>query len=152
MADLAQILEEELEEAVEIKNRKSLHRYITLLTANLVKKEDNRMEHTEFQQELIKIDGRFNKMITEIREGFIRMDHRFEAMQQQMDQRFESGDKKFEAVQQQMDRRFDASDKRFEAIESRLDKLIQQMFRFMVWSFGTTVTASGIIIAVLKLT
>ena len=38
MADLAQILEEELEEAVEVKNRKSLHRYITLLTANLEKK------------------------------------------------------------------------------------------------------------------
>ena len=151
MADLAQILEEELEEAVEVKNRKSLHRYITLLTANLIK-EDNRLEHTEFQQELIKIDGRFNRMITEIREGFIRMDHRFETMQQQMDQRFESVDKKFEAVQQQMDRSFDASDKRFEAIENRLDKLSRQMFRFMVWSFGTTVTASGFIIAVLKLT
>ena len=38
MADLAQILEEELEEAVEVKNKKSLHRYITLLTDNLVKK------------------------------------------------------------------------------------------------------------------
>ncbi len=159
MADLAQILEEELEEAVEVKNKKSLHRYITLLTDNLVKKYDNHMEHTEFQQELIKIDGRFNQMITEVREGFGRMDHRFKAMQEQMDRRFESVDKrfesvneKFEAVQQQMDRRFDASDKRFEAIESRLDKLSQQMFRFMVWSFGTTVTASGIIIAVLKLT
>ena len=159
MADLAQILEEELEEAVEVKSKKSLHRYISLLTANLVKKEDNKIEHTEFQQELIKIAGRFNQMMAEVREGFIRMDHRFEAMQQQMDQRFESVDKrfessdeKFEAVQQQMDRRFDASDKRFEAIENRLDKLSQQMFRFMVWSFGTTVTASGIIIAVLKLT
>ena len=148
MADLAQILEEELEEAVEVKNRKSLHRYITLLTANLVKKEDNRMEHTEFQQELIKIDNRFKQMITEVREGFKRMDERFESV----DKRFESVDKKFEAVQQQMDRRFDASDKRFEAIENRLDKLSQQMFRFMVWSFGTTITASGIIIAVLKLT
>ena len=134
MADLAQILEEELEEAVEVKNKKSLHRYITLLTANLANKEDNRMEYTEFQQELIKIDGRFNQMITELREGFKRMDQRSETMQQQMD------------------RRFDASDKRFEAVENRLSKLSQQMFRFMVWSFGTTVTASGIIIAVLKLT
>ena len=58
MADFAQILEEELEEAVEVKNRKSLHRYITLLTENIAGKEENRMEHTEFQQELIKIDGR----------------------------------------------------------------------------------------------
>jgi hypothetical protein len=113
MADLAQILEEELEEAVEVKNRKSLHRYITLLTDNLVRKEDNKMEHTEFQQELIKIDGRFKQMITEVREGFRRMDERFEAV----DQRFETiqagMDQRFESMQQQIDHRFDASDKRF---------------------------------------
>ena len=123
MADLAQILEEELEEAVEVKNKKSLHRYIILLTENMVRKEENRMEHTIFQQELLKIDGRFNQLIIELREGFKRVDQRFEA-----------------------------SDKRFEAIENRLDKLGQHIFRFMIWSFGTTVTAAGIIIAVLKLT
>lgn len=66
MVDFARILEEELEEAVEVKNRKSLHRYITLLTENIAGKEENRMEHTEFQQELIKIDGRFNQMITTV--------------------------------------------------------------------------------------
>lgn len=113
MADFARILEEELEEAVEIKNRKSLHRYIILLTENIARKEENRMEHNEFQQELIKIDGRFNQLITEVREGFNRMDHRFEAMQQQMDRRFKSADQKFDAVQHQMDRRFDIVDKRF---------------------------------------
>jgi len=74
-------------------------------------------------------------------EGFLRMDERFEI-----------SDKKFEAVQQQLDRRFDASDKRFESIENRLEILGQQMNRFMIWSFGMTATASGIIIAVLKLT
>ncbi len=79
MADFARILEEELEEAVQIKNRKSLHRYIILLTENIAGKEENRMEHTEFQQELIKIDGRFNQMITEVREGFKRVDQRFES-------------------------------------------------------------------------
>ena len=156
MADLARILEEELEEAVEVKNRKSLHRYIILLTENIAGKEENRMEHSEFQQELIKIDGRFNQMITEVREGFKSVDQRFETMQTSIDQRFEtmqtSLDQRFGSMQQQMNRRFDASDKRFEAVESRLDKLSRQMFRFMVWSFGTTVTASGIIIAVLKLT
>jgi len=91
MTDLAQILEEELEEAVEVKNRKSLHRYIALLTDNLVGEKGNSMEHTEFQQELIKIDGRFNQMITEVREGFKRMDERFEAI----NKRFETVDKRF---------------------------------------------------------
>ena len=38
------------------------------------------MEHTEFQQELIRIDGRFNQMITDVREGFKQMDERFEGV------------------------------------------------------------------------
>ena len=49
------------------------------------------MEHSEFQQELIKIDGRFKQMITEVREGFRRMDERFEAV----NKRFEAVDKRF---------------------------------------------------------
>lgn len=43
-----------------------------------------------------------------------------------------------------MDKRFEAADKRFEEITSRLD-------RFMVWSFSTTVTVGGLVVAILKL-
>lgn len=128
MVEFARILEEELEEAVEVKNRKSLHRYITLLTENITRKEENRMEHTEFQQELIKIDGRFNQMITEVREGFNRMDHRFEAMQLQMDQRFET-------MQTNMNHRFEASDRRFEVMEGQFNKRFSMMFSFITIGF-----------------
>ena len=114
MSDLAQILEEELEEAVEVKNKKSLHRYIGLLTSQMAKKDENKMEHTEFQKELIKIDGRFNQQITEMREGFARMDIRFEAM----DKRFDAVEKRFEAV----DKRFEAVDKRFEAVDGKFNR------------------------------
>ena len=144
MADFARILEEELEEAVEVKNRKSLHRYITLLTENIAGKEGNRMEHTEFQQELIKIDGRFNQMITEVREGFKRMDQRFEAMQIQtkqrfeaVDQRFEAVDKKFESVQQQMDRRFVSMERHF-------DKRFSMMFSFITIGFVVMATMMSV--------
>ena len=144
MADFARILEEELEEAVEVKNRKSLHRYITLLTENITGKEGNRMEHTEFQQELIKIDGRFNQMITEVREGFKRMDQRFEAMQIQtkqrfeaVDQRFEAVDKKFESVQQQMDRRFVSMERHF-------DKRFSMMFSFITIGFVVMATMMSV--------
>ncbi len=115
MADLAQILEEELEEAVEVKNRKSLHRYISLLTDNLVHKEDNRMEHTEFQQELIKIDGRFKQMITEVREGF-----------------------------KQMDERFEASNIRFETLERHFDKRFAMMFSFITIGFVVMATMMSV--------
>jgi hypothetical protein len=46
-------------------------------------------------------------------------------------------DKRFEAAQQQMDQRF-------------LD-LNKRLDRFMVWSLGLTLSASGLVIAALKL-
>ncbi|WP_143305815.1 EMC3/TMCO1 family protein [Marispirochaeta aestuarii] len=77
-----EILEQELEEAVEVKNKRSLHRYITLLTENLVRQDRNEREHSEFREAIIRID-------TRIEEGFKRMDQRFESMQSSMDMRFD---------------------------------------------------------------
>jgi len=42
-----------------------------------------------------------------------------------------------------MDKRFEQVDKRFDAIKMRMD-------RFMIWSFATTVSVGGIIIAAIK--
>jgi len=95
MESLADILEQELELAVPVRDKKSLRRYITILTENLVNQGRNEREHAEFREAIVRIDSR-------IEEGFKRMDERFEAVY-----------KRFEAVQQQMDRRFEAIDKRF---------------------------------------
>ena len=70
MESLADILESDLTEAVEVKNPRSLHRYITLLTENLVQRRSNDKEHSEFREAIIRID-------TRIEEGFRRMDERF---------------------------------------------------------------------------
>jgi hypothetical protein len=43
----------------------------------------------------------------------------------------------------QMERRFEQIDKRFEVMTMRID-------RFMAWSFATTLTAGGIVIAAVK--
>jgi hypothetical protein len=45
---------------------------------------------------------------------------------------------------EQMDKRFDQVDKRFEELNRRMD-------RFMIWSFSTTLTVGGLVIAALKL-
>ncbi|ORC29922.1 hypothetical protein B4O97_18605 [Marispirochaeta aestuarii] len=82
MESFVEILEQELEEAVEVKNKRSLHRYITLLTENLVRQDRNEREHSEFREAIIRID-------TRIEEGFKRMDQRFESMQSSMDMRFD---------------------------------------------------------------
>ena len=56
-----------------------------------------------------------------------------------MEKRFEQVDKRFE----QVDKRFEQMDRRFAEVTRRID-------RFMVWSFGMTVAATGTVIGVLK--
>jgi len=40
MQNLVEVLETELEDAFELKNKKSLHNYITILVDNIFKRED----------------------------------------------------------------------------------------------------------------
>jgi len=47
-------------------------------------------------------------------------------------------------MQQNMDKRFEAVDQRFEELTRRID-------RFMVWSFATTLSVGGLVVAALKL-
>ena len=105
MEAIAEVLEHELEEAFEVKNKKSLHRYVLLLTDNIVKKESYEKQQLEIRSDI--------KILAEIvKQGFERMDKRFEAV----DKRFEAVDKRFE----QVDKRFEQVDTRFEQLESRL--------------------------------
>ena len=134
MESLADLLEQELEEAVEVKNKRSLHRYITLLAENLVMRDRSDREHSEFREAFIRID-------TRIEEGFRRMDQRFEHEKEQfkrVDKRFEQVEKRFEQVDkrfEQVDRRFEQMDGRFESLQHSMDRRFNMMFRFMSLGF-----------------
>ncbi|PPD49448.1 MAG: hypothetical protein CTY13_03445 [Methylobacter sp.] len=78
------------------------------------------------------MDKRFDLMREE-------MDKRFDLMREEMSKRFEQVDKRFE----QVDKRFEQAEKRFEALTIRID-------RFMIWSFATTLSVGGIVIAAIK--
>jgi len=67
------------------------------------------------------------------------MDKRFDLMREEMSKRFEQVDRRFE----QVDKRFEQAEKRFEALTIRID-------RFMIWSFATTLSVGGIVIAAIK--
>jgi len=136
---MVEVLEEELEGAFEVKDKKSLHRYVLLLTENIVKKENYEKQQFEIRSDI--------KTLAElVKQGFERMDkrfeavdNRFEALQIQIDKRFESMDKRFEALQVQMDKRFEAVDKRFEAVDKRfedMNKRFSMMFAFMNIGLG----------------
>lgn len=60
----------------------------------------------------------------------------------------EDMDKRFE----QVDRRFEQVDKRFEQMDRRFEQLAIRIDHFMIWSFATTISVGGLIIAVMKFT
>ena len=112
MESFAVILEEELSEAVEVKNPKSLHRYILLLSENIIGKQQYREEYTGLK-------GDLKEMMSLMRERFEAVDKRFEAV----DKRFEAVDKRFEDMQRHMNARFEAVDKRFDDMNKRFTGL-----------------------------
>lgn len=90
----------------------------------------------------------------ELHERMIRVDEELKTQRELMKQGFEQIDKRFEQVDrrfEQVDRRFEQINKRFEQVEDHFLELSRRMFHFMIWSFGSTATAAGIVIAVLKL-
>lgn len=89
----------------------------------------------EIRERIVRVEEELKHQRELMLEGFKQMEKRFE----QMEKRFEQIDKRFE----QIDKRFEQVDKRFEAITTRID-------RFMIWSFATTLTVGGIVIAAIK--
>ena len=94
----------------------------------------------------------------ELRERMVRVEEELKHQREliktilvEMDKRFEAVDKRFDAV----DKRFEASDKRFETLQQQMDNhfnaLTRRIDRFMVWSFATTLTVGGLVVAALKL-
>ncbi|NOZ61969.1 MAG: hypothetical protein GXO74_09845 [Calditrichaeota bacterium] len=88
MKDLAELLERELEGAFEVKDKKSLHRYVKLLTANIVDKGS-------YDQNMIEQKSDIRLLAETMKEGFKAIDKRFEDMQRYMDKRFEDMNKRF---------------------------------------------------------
>jgi predicted nuclease with TOPRIM domain len=75
----------------------------------------------------------------ELRERMVRVEEELKHQRELMLKGFENSEKRFE----QVDRRFEQMDKRFDELNRRMD-------RFMVWSFGTTVSVGGLVVALLK--
>ena len=101
----------------------------------------------ELRERMIRVEEELKHQRELMQQGFVMMDKRFEELQHQMDKRFEAVDKRFEAV----DKRFEAMDKRFESMDKRFEEITRRLDRFMVWSFSTTVTVGGLVVAILKL-
>ena len=67
------LLEEELENAFELTDKKSLHRYITILSENIV-------QRTDYVTDSGSIHSDIGSLTESIKAGFAHMDRRFEDM------------------------------------------------------------------------
>ena len=132
MSEIIELLEHELETAVEVKDRGALHRYVTILVDRVVSRGEHAAAETRLEKKLDTelgalrsdvqtIAARMEQGFARMDERFAAMDKRFEDMQAQMDRRFEQVDKRFEDMQAQMERRFEQVDKRFEQVDKRFE-------------------------------
>ena len=110
MENLSEVLEQELEDAVEIKNKKSLHRYILLLTGNIVRQD-------RFDRDVGEIKSEVRIIADSMKLGFAHMDKRFEDMNKRFDEASRITDRRFE----DMNKRFDDVNKRFDDVNKRFD-------------------------------
>jgi hypothetical protein len=50
----------------------------------------------------------------------------------------------------QMERRFEQIDKRFEQVDARFEAMTRRIDRFMIWSFGITLSTGGLVVGLIK--
>jgi predicted nuclease with TOPRIM domain len=107
----------------------------------VLKAQTNHFEHLDkdLRTEMAALNKELREEMILLRKD---MDKRFEQVEgriERVDKRIEQVDKRFE----QVDKRFEQVDKRFEVLTSRID-------HFMIWSFATTLTVGGLVIAAIK--
>jgi septation ring formation regulator EzrA len=96
----------------------------------------------ELRERMVRVEEELKHQRELMREGFERMDQRFE----QVDKRFEQVDKRFE----QVDKRLEQIDKRFEQVDARFEAMTRRIDRFMIWSFGITLSTGGLVVGLIK--
>jgi chromosome segregation ATPase len=131
MKNLAEILESELEDAVEVKNKKSLHNYISILVHNILEREEINSRFLELGSQL--------KLLSEtVKIGFENINKRFE----DMNRRFEDINKRFEDMNKRfedMNKRFEDLNKRFEDTNKRISIIIWVISLWMTLFTGLSV-------------
>ena len=82
----------------------------------------------------------FAHLDVDLRNDMRNLDTRLSSEMQKMNERLSA---EMRELRGDMDKRFEQVDKRFEQLTSRID-------HFMVWSFATTVSVGGLVIAAIK--
>ena len=125
MSAVAEILEDELIDAIEKKDRKAVKHFVTIITDIT----DNFEHKKEAEKRSSEIMLKLKEIEVTVKEGFKSVDKRFEDM-----------NKRFEDMQRYMDKRFEGVDKRFEDVNKRFSMMVT------FYAVGFTVIAALITI------
>lgn len=108
----------------------------------MLKAQTNHFSHldVELREDVQNLDIRLSSQMEKMNE---RLSSEMRELREDMDKRFEQVDKRFEQMQTETAKRFEQVDKRFELLTSRID-------HFMMWSFATTVSVGGMVVAAIK--
>ena len=111
----------------------------------MLKAQTNHFAHldVDLRSDMQNLDSRLSSEMQKMNE---RLSGEMRELREDMDKRFEQVDKRFE----QVDKRFEQVDKRFEQVDKRFEQLTSRIDHFMIWSFATTISVGGIIIAAIK--
>ena len=133
--------------------KKTLSELPETLNANVRYELDLRERTIRVEEELKHQRELMLEGFKQMEKRFEQVDKRFEQMHLDMNKRFEQVDKRFEQVDkrfEQVDKRFEQVDKRFEQVDKRFEVLTSRIDHFMIWSFATTLTVGGLVIAAIK--
>ena len=89
----------------------------------------------------------FAHLDVDLRSDMQNLDTRLSSEMLKMNERLSS---EMRELREDMDKRFEQVDKRFEQVDKRFEQLTSRIDRFMIWSFATTISVGGIIIAAIK--
>ena len=89
----------------------------------------------------------FAHLDVDLRSDMQNLDSRLSSEMQKMNERLSS---EMRELREDMDKRFEQVDKRFEQVDKRFEQLTSRIDHFMIWSFATTISVGGIIIAAIK--
>ncbi|MFP4066513.1 MAG: hypothetical protein ACLFS5_03360 [Spirochaetaceae bacterium] len=144
MNDIVGLLESELEAAFQVKDRKSLHRYVVMMVDRFASRETEQERFSQLDrtmgQGFTELEEDVRSIAESMRAGFSRMDERFEAMDRRFEARFEAMDRRFEEQNERFKARSDAVDKHFDDVNKRFNMLVVLMSVFFTVLAGMMTT------------
>ena len=78
MSEMVDLISSEFEEALEVKNSKSLHRGIFLLLSSTVPKAEHSLEHNDLKSSINALNHNVELLALRMTEGFEKMERHFD--------------------------------------------------------------------------